>query len=592
MAVEVANAKEVIDRVTYLRYAHQNSLVDRYRFKSIVNGGANGIRELLGTKFINDNATNDIPIPNLMASGLERLAQKIGRAPSTKVDIFNAQDSTRAKQRRDKLERIVHAYDDLSDLKSKLPQVARWLPGYGFAVFVITTKQANNGAIYPSVELRDPYDCYFGYGVDEPEDLGVVKTIPKDVLLTQYPFLKPKFAALEKGKNQTTSSFNYGILHNVDGQDEGSWESMRDIGETVVEYYNQDGTYIVHPGFNEILEFVPNPLISGPQFVVAKKYSFDKIQGQFDQVIGLMSSMAKMNVMSIIAMEDAVFTETNVTGELESGQYRKGRFAINYLTPGSQVSKPVSNLPYQLFEMIGRIERQLRVVAGYPVQDDSISPNSFVTGRGLEELQSGVNMMVREYQEVLQKSLQLVDQRRLELDEVLFADNPKPIAGYYRGAAFSENYRPSKDIAGNHMTRRVYGAMASFDEPQKIVTGLQLLQAGIIDRQTLQEEMDGLENITAINDRITKEKAERVLFESLLQRSQQGDSGALLAIVDIFNKPAQMGDILKLYFTPQEPEMTPEEEAFVQTQAAQPQAGPQAPAAPPSIQQALGLIGG
>ena len=86
--------------------------------------------------------------------------------------------------------------------------------------------------------------------------------------------------------------------------------------------------------------------------------------------------------MSIIAMEDAVFTETNVTGELESGQYRKGRFAINYLTPGSQVSKPVSNLPYQLFEMIGRIERQLRVVAGYPVQDDSISPNSFITGRG------------------------------------------------------------------------------------------------------------------------------------------------------------------------------------------------------------------
>ena len=133
--------------------------------------------------------------------------------------------------------------------------------------------------------------------------------------------------------------------------------------------------------------------------------------------------------------------------------------------------------------------------------------------------------------------------------------------------------------------------MASFDEPQKIVTGLQLLQAGIIDRQTLQEEMDGLENITAINDRITKEKAERVLFESLLQRSQQGDQGALLAIVDIFNKPAQMGDVLKLYFTPQEPQMSPEEEAFVQTQAGQGQ-GPALPQQPPSLQQALGMIGG
>ena len=40
--------------------------------------------------------------------------------------------------------------------------------------------------------------------------------------------------------------------------------------------------------------------------------------------------MAKVNIMSVIAMEDAVFTETNIVGEIESGQYRKGRNAINY----------------------------------------------------------------------------------------------------------------------------------------------------------------------------------------------------------------------------------------------------------------------
>ena len=109
MAVEVKNAKQVIDRVAHLRYEHQQALVDRYRFKSIVNGGAAGIQELLGSKFLNANQTPDIPIPNLMASGLERLSQKIGRSPNVKVDIFNAKDSTRAKQRRDKLERIIHA---------------------------------------------------------------------------------------------------------------------------------------------------------------------------------------------------------------------------------------------------------------------------------------------------------------------------------------------------------------------------------------------------------------------------------------------------------------------------------------------------
>ena len=114
-----------------------------------------------------------------------------------------------------------------------------------------------------------------------------------------------------------------------------------------------------------------------------------------------MASMAKINILSVIAMEDAVFTETNIVGEIESGQYRKGRNAINYLSPGSQIVKPVTNLPYQLFEAVGRLERQLRVVAGYPVQDDAISPNSFVTGRGLEELESGVGAMVTEYHTIL-----------------------------------------------------------------------------------------------------------------------------------------------------------------------------------------------
>ena len=70
-------------------------------------------------------------------------------------------------------------------------------------------------------------------------------------------------------------------------------------------------------------------------------------------------------------------------------------------------------MPYQFFESVGRLERQLRVVAGYPVQDDAISPNSFVTGRGLEELESGVGQMVSEYHTILEYALQEVDAKRL-----------------------------------------------------------------------------------------------------------------------------------------------------------------------------------
>ena len=181
--------------------------------------------------------------------------------------------------------------------------------------------------------------------------------------------------------------------------------------------------------------------------------------------------------------------------------------------------------------------------------------------------------MVREYQSVLSKALEEVDYKRLELDELLFNKTRKPLSGYIRGAAFSENYTPGTDINKNYKTTRVYGTMAGFDEPQKIITGLQLLQAGIIDRQTMQEEMDGLQDLTKINDRITKERAERVLFESLLARSQQGDSQAISAISEIYRNPNKIDDILESFFAEEAQQQQQQQVAQAQ-QGAIPGQGP------------------
>ena len=298
--------------------------------------------------------------------------------------------------------------------------------------------------------------------------------------------------------------------------------------------------------------------------------------------------MAKINIMSAIAMEDAVFTETNISGELESGQYRKGRFAINYLSPGTQVSKPANNIPYQLFQQVDRLERQLRLVGGYPVTDDAQSPTSIATGAGLAELNSSMSLMINEYREIIKVGVAEMDAKRLELDELISMEtgmDSKPIAGYYNGTAFSENYKPSTDIGGDHRTRRIYGVMAGFDEPQKIVTGLQLLQAGVIDTETLQDNIDGLENIVKVQERIRKNKAETVLFESVLARSAQGDPASTMAVVAIYENPNAMTEILKQFYTPEEPQMSPEEQALIQQQ----QLAQQLPQQPPSIADAFGL---
>ena len=591
-SLDIKNYQEIVRAAGILTSGKgvQERQISKARIKAILNGGPDGIKALLGNTMETTDA-DLLPAPNMLQSGIDRLAQKISGIPQVRVDVPNENESDRSKYMAEKLERIVTNYDEKQNLNLQLAQAARWLPGYGYVAWVITTKMDKNGYPYPSAELRDPYDTFPGnFGPDQqPRELAVVRRIPRYKLAQIYPEFAEQILNQdedETNKGATAPAYPFGTF---DTKTTSDWEDNTSQGVKIIEYYDQGGTYVVFPEKSMILDFIPN-VLSTPPFVFVKKMSFDALKGQYDHVIGLMAMMAKINIMSAIAMEDSVFTETNISGEIESGQYRKGRFAVNYLAPGTQVSKPQNNIPYQIPPPIDRLERQLRMVGGYPVTDDSQSPNSFVTGAGLSELNSTMSLMINEYREIIKHGIVEMDAKRLELDVVLSYQQgmtKKPMAGFFNGAAFSENYSPLKDIGGNFTTRRIYGVMAGFDEPQKIVTGLQLLQAGVIDVETLQDNIDGLENIAKVQERIRKNKAEQVLFDSILARSAQGDPAATMAAIAIYEYPNAITDIMKQFYTPQEPQMSPEEEAMIQQQMAQQQLGGQGGV--PTMAQAFGV---
>ncbi len=575
------NSDKLYEKINYLRVINQEQMIDRSRIRDIMNGGESAVKALLGDAI--NVEYHELPAPNMFLTALERFSQKLGRSPDLKVDIINDKDSERAKKKSEKLERIVTSYDKFQKLHMQLPQAARWLPGYGFIAWTIGHKRDKDGNPYPYGELQDPFTCYPGvFGNDQqPKELAIIRRVPHTILAEQYP--EAKQYIFQKEENDDGFQNPYSALMDST-QRAGQWANSSGSGKVVVEYRDKEGTYVFLPENKKIIDFMPNMLKSGPCFVVAKRYAFDQMQSQFQHITGLMANMAKINILGTIAMEDAVFTETNIVGEIESGKYRKGRFAVNYLAPGSSVSKPVNNLPYQLFQQVDRLERHLRLGAAYPVSDDGQSPNAFVTGRGLEELGQSASLHVREYQTVLKEALEQVDAKRLEYDEVMFASTRKPIAGMHKGTAYKESYTPSSDISEVYETRRVYGVMAGFDEPQKIITGLQLKQQGIIDTQTLQENMDGLDNITKIQNRISAERAETVLFESLMAQAAQGNPKATMAAIDIRKNPQKMSDILDKYYTPEGEEVSEEEEQLMAApqQAA---AGPQGP--PPALAQVL-----
>jgi len=564
---------EVLERAATLRKSAD--LFNRKRIRDIMNGGPEGVQAALtpnyGENTKKQSLGPDLPTSNLLLSGLERQAQKIGRQPTIKTDMIPIADTNTAREKAEKRARIIRAWDDTSRMELQYPQMARWLTGYGFTLHVIR-EQTYGDTTIPIAQLRDPYDVFPGaWGPDQqPDEVAVWRNVSRKELMRRYPHHAEKMQSTWAG----SSVGGVAIL----GQGSG-WEGQSGEPTQLVEYMCNDGCYVLCPEIG-VLDFIPNPLMGGPAFVITKRFSFDKLTGQYDHVVGLMAMMAKLNILALIATEDSVFRETNIIGEMTTENYDRGRKAINLFEPGTRIEKPTSDQLQQTWQAINVMERQLRVVAGYPVADDGQSPNSFATGQGIRELGSSANQNVKEYQTAIKHSVELIDRKRLEWEEVMHPDERKKVYWYEGGNHFEETYVATKDIDKDYRTSRVYGAMATFDENSKIVAGLQLMQARVLDRRSLQEELDGFHNVSLINERIDQDMAKEALIGGLGERFGAQDAAAGMALVEIFDKPKDTAETLKKLFTPQEPEMTPEEQAMAG-------AGGQQMGPPPAVQTVL-----
>jgi len=326
-------------------------------------------------------------------------------------------------------------------------------------------------------------------------------------------------------------------------------------------------------------------------FHVSKRFSFDRLVTQYHHVIGLVAMMAKMNVLSLIAAEDSVFKETNIIGDMEGNTYERGRFAINYFEPGTRIEKPTGDSVRELYQGIDRLERQLRIGAAYDMGSDSLAARGgFITGQGQRELRDPIEANIAEYQKVIADGMEILDTRRLEWEEKHEKSKRKRVFWIEGDKLGEETYVPSVAIDGNWRSRRVYGMMATWDESSKIVGGLQLVQGEIIDILTMQENLHGLDNVGQINQRINQDRARKDLFAALEQMAGQGDPRAAMALVEIMDDPDKLIEILKKFFTPQEPQMSPEEEAMAQAQGGGGQGGPpslELPGVAPTIQTVL-----
>jgi len=547
-----------------------------------MNGGTSGIAAIMAWdqgkgssgRMNSQSLGTDLPAANMMASGVERLAQKIGVVPTLKMPYGN-RDSDRARKAAEKRERIVEGWDRLSNVRMQFPQVGRWLPGYAFVPWVIRPRKDKvTGQLWPHMELRDPYDTWPGFfgANQQPHEVAFRRNVPVQALEHAYPDINWEGYISKRGRSDRGA-----------GGQPSSWEGEGG-GVQIVEYMDDTGSYVCAPEFEQVIDYIPNKLTTGPMFHVAKRFAFDEMQSQYHHVIGLIAMQAKMNVLALISTEDSTFKETNIIGDMEGNTYERGRFAINFFEPGTRIEKPTGDNNQQLFQQIDRLERQLRIGAAYDQGSDSLAARGgFITGKGQQELKDPVEANISEYQRVISHSMETLDTRRLEWEEKHESSKKKRVFYIDGSKQGEEQYIPENDIDGSWRSRRVYGMMATWDDNSKIVAGLQLLQGGIIDTLTMQENLDGLDDVQKIRQRVHQDRATQDLFASLEQRAAQGDPQAAMILVEIMDRPDQTIQILKKFFTPEEPQMSPEEAAM----AGQGPPGEAGMGPPPNVQSVL-----
>ena len=246
----------VLERLDALRSQNAGYLADRGRIRSIMNGGASGIEAIMawdqgkGSSGRMNSASlgTDLPAVNMMASGVERIAQRIGVPPTLKIP-YGPRDSTAAQHAAEARERIVEGWDSLSNVDMQYPQIGRWLPGYGFCAWVLrpridpVTKQ-----LWPHIELRDPYDTwpgFFGVG-QQPSEVAFRRSVPLVAMSKAFPEYDWK-AISERKRGGTASRAEAGQVGD-------SWEGNKG-GVQVLEFYDDTGMYVCVPEFDLVVDY-------------------------------------------------------------------------------------------------------------------------------------------------------------------------------------------------------------------------------------------------------------------------------------------------------------------------------------------------
>ena len=450
-------------------------------------------------------------VANLLVQGLDQMSMRVSSTMPTPYFPPIKEGSERAKSSARQRRKAMLSIWDENKMQMKMRRRARHLLGYSQSAVVL---KPNFRTLTPTWTVRNPLDT-FAAPVDDPDNM-----LPDDCIFT---FRASASYLIKMYGNEITDKLRMGKVNS-------------DSRYTMLEYVDADSLQLIvlgaedNPGLNIAeragmdalgLEFVPNRT-GMPLAVVANRITLDKPRGQFDGVMGMYYTRARLQALTEIAIERGIFPEEYLVarpGENpEILQLADGKAGQLGVVKGGDIQQLQLNPGYKTDTALDRLERQERLEGAIPAEFGGESGTNIRTGRrGDSVLSATVDYRVQEAQSTFEASLFEEDKIAIAIEKAYWGDVTKTFFIPSRSSVGQETYTPNK-IWQTDFHYVAYSAAGS--DVNSLIIGLgQRLGTGLMSKESAREADPLITDPELEHDRIIAEGVESALLSSIQQQA-------------------------------------------------------------------------
>ena len=446
-------------------------------------------------------------VANLLVQGLDQMSMRVSSTmPSPYFPALREGQDRSMKMARDRKRAMLGIWDQ-NRMNMKMRMRARHLLAYSSSPVYL---KPNFDKRIPEWQLRNPLDTFAAPRLD------MDNPVPDNVIFTYhrpYRWLMQNYGYVLNGVLRVANpkpDDMFTILEYVCGAEvvtivmgsEKQFDPM--TGQT---FAGQQAVEL-----SRVINRTGMPLVVMPQ-----RITLDKPRGQFDGLLGMYYTRARLQALTEIAIERGIFPDEYLVsrpGEnAEIIQVADGKTGQLGLVKGGDIQQLQTNPGYKTDVALDRLERQERLEGAIPAEFGGESGTNIRTGRRGESILSAtVDFRVQEAQDTFASSMVEEDKIAIAIEKTYWGNSSKSFFIPGTGGGMKD-YTPNKmwETDFHYVSYSASGA----DINSLVVTLGQRLGTGLISKESAREADPMIADPEMERDRIVAEAIEDALLQSV-----------------------------------------------------------------------------